>query len=94
LLERLAQPQSGDLRVRVPVQLPDELSAVLVAEVERDDVRGELQDVERVPAEVVSRREVELDIAMEAASRWPRGTRSERPRDACNAPGGRGDEGG
>jgi len=33
-----------------------------MAEVEHDDVRGQFEDVECEPAEVMPRREVELDV--------------------------------
>lgn len=52
--ERLAHPLAGDPRIRVPVELPDKLPAVTVPELQRDDMVGEFEDVEGVPAEVVT----------------------------------------
>ncbi|MET1084385.1 MAG: hypothetical protein ABWY12_15255 [Burkholderiales bacterium] len=41
--ERITDAVAGDPRVGVPVVLADEFAAVLVAEVQRDDVSGQLE---------------------------------------------------
>ena len=63
LPERFPHPLAGERGVGVPVQLAHEFAAVLVAEVERDIARVEFEHVPRVPAEVVARRRVEVDVA-------------------------------
>lgn len=47
----------------MPIELADEFAAVLVPELERDHTVGKLEDVEGVPAEVVARGGVEIDVA-------------------------------
>jgi hypothetical protein len=47
----------------MPVELADELAAVAVAEVERDHMRVKLEDVHRVPAEIMAGRRVEVHVA-------------------------------
>ena len=61
--EGLDRPFPGQSGVRVTVQPPDQIPAVYVPELERDHMRGQLQDVERVPAEVVPGRGVEVHVA-------------------------------
>ena len=51
LSKRLAHTVGRDLRVRAPIVLANELSAILMAEVQGDDVRGKIEQVQRVPAE-------------------------------------------
>ncbi len=53
LAEGLTDALAGACRVGVAVELADQFSAVLVAEVQRDVAVVQLQDVPRVPAEVV-----------------------------------------
>jgi hypothetical protein len=62
LPERLTDTLTGPRGVRVPVQLPDELAAVLVPEVQRDVAGVELEHVPRVPAEVVAGGGVQVDV--------------------------------
>jgi hypothetical protein len=56
-------PLTGELGVRVPVELADELAAVLVAEVQGDVARVESEDVPRIPTEVVASRGVEVNAS-------------------------------
>jgi hypothetical protein len=46
---------AGDPGVRVAVGRPHELAAVAVAELRGDDMVGQPEDVQRVPAEAVAR---------------------------------------
>jgi hypothetical protein len=52
----------------VPVQLHDQPAAVAVTELLGDDVRRESEDVQRVEAEVVARREIQRHVT-EASGR-------------------------
>jgi hypothetical protein len=63
LPEGLADALAGELGVRVPIELAHQLTAVLVAEVEGDVSRVELEDLPGVPAEVVAGRGVEVGVA-------------------------------
>ena len=54
LLERLANALARERSIGVAVVLADEFAAVAVPEVKRDHVRGNLEHVERVPAEVMT----------------------------------------
>jgi hypothetical protein len=63
LPERFAHPLAGPRGVLVPVQLADELAAVLMPEVQRNVASVELQHVPGVPTEVVPGGGVEIDVA-------------------------------
>ena len=66
--KRLAHSLASDDGVGVAVVRPDEFAAVAVSEVQRDDVRSEFENVERVPAEVVAGCRVEIDVAESRAT--------------------------
>ena len=52
----------------MPVELAHHLAAVLMTKVERDVAIIEPQHVSRVPAEVIARRELQLDVAESRSS--------------------------
>ena len=61
--ERVANLGQRLALVTMPLELLYEASAVSVTELDRDDARLQVEDVERVIAEVVARGEVERHVA-------------------------------
>jgi hypothetical protein len=61
--DRLTDTLAGDRSVRVTAELTHQPAAVLVAQLERDLMWRDLEHVEAVPAEPVTCREVQRDVA-------------------------------